>query len=581
MEDGGGDALTPQMVLAAARPPLEALGARAGRATVGIKGNMGLDGAGGAEFAPDGDVRAQGRLEQEPHHDRLSWRGGEEKSAPTTLGAPLGDGGETLGSSVLSPHRVPGGRSPTLICLSARCASTNLVELESDANHLRALAGVLPTSKLHTRTPPHTASSKHAHPQSDQLRTHCKQHDAQGGQEDVARTQVTTEVQRGLKPNHEGQSEQQQQQRSTQHEQQQQQQHQREPKAALAAEDGSAGQLGSADSPSAAAQGEQRALTEDGRAGQLGSADSHSAAAQGEQNALKEDERAPGVASLSAVAVPADPRLCRCGGATRCATREPKANGGGEGHSSPTIVDNGGSTGLAADGIDSSTQGAADNNGGSTGLAANGIDSSTQGAADNNGGSTGLAADSIDSSAGLAANGNGGSPELATDHDGGGTSAAAVGGGGAQVPPTHTCATPAQKGPEPRRSSAKARHSEQGAVAVEVAAHGGEPVEAAEEPRLDLEPRRILRYCAGQQARIRGVLCGLGLDVGRTADEPFDICSIAVEQYLQAQTTFRRLNVARHKCNRDCAQNNNLNNIRTDAIDLRPWLEGQGGQGEG
>ena len=43
MEDGGGDALTPQMVLAAARPPLEALGARDGRATGGRKGNMGLD----------------------------------------------------------------------------------------------------------------------------------------------------------------------------------------------------------------------------------------------------------------------------------------------------------------------------------------------------------------------------------------------------------------------------------------------------------------------------------------------------------------------------------------------------------
>eukprot|EP01050_Picozoa_sp_SAG11_P001693 SAG11_NODE_77_length_17985_cov_25.875657_2_plen_363_part_00 len=109
-------------------------------------------------------------------------------------------------------------------------------------------------------------------------------------------------------------------------------------------------------------------------------------------------------------------------------------------------------------------------------MAADGIDSSTQGAAD-----------SIDSSTGLAANGNDGSPELAADHYGG-ASAAAVGGGGAQVPPTHTCATPAQKGPGPRRSSAKARHSEQGAVAVEAAAHGGKPVEVAEEPKLDPEP---------------------------------------------------------------------------------------------
>ena len=42
MGDGGGDALTPQMVLAAARPPLEALGARSGRATGDFDGYMGL-----------------------------------------------------------------------------------------------------------------------------------------------------------------------------------------------------------------------------------------------------------------------------------------------------------------------------------------------------------------------------------------------------------------------------------------------------------------------------------------------------------------------------------------------------------
>ena len=65
MGDGGGDALTPQMALAAARPPLEALGARSGRATGDFVGYMGLEEAGGEELAHGG------RLEQEPHHDRL------------------------------------------------------------------------------------------------------------------------------------------------------------------------------------------------------------------------------------------------------------------------------------------------------------------------------------------------------------------------------------------------------------------------------------------------------------------------------------------------------------------------------
>ena len=51
MNDGGSGVLTPEMVLAAARPPLEALGARSGRATGDFNGYMGLEEAGGEELA--------------------------------------------------------------------------------------------------------------------------------------------------------------------------------------------------------------------------------------------------------------------------------------------------------------------------------------------------------------------------------------------------------------------------------------------------------------------------------------------------------------------------------------------------
>ena len=77
MEDGGGDALTPQMVLAAARPPLEALGARDGRATVGKKEDMGL-------VEDWGEVLA---AEQEPRRDRLSRPSGAETSGAAASGA--------------------------------------------------------------------------------------------------------------------------------------------------------------------------------------------------------------------------------------------------------------------------------------------------------------------------------------------------------------------------------------------------------------------------------------------------------------------------------------------------------------
>jgi hypothetical protein len=180
MEDGGGDGLTPQMVLAAARPPLEALGARDGRATGGRKGNMGLDEDWGEELA----------VEQEPRRDMLSRPGGAATSGAAASGAPCGEGGVRLGTSGLSPPGAPGGSTPTLISHSARYVTANRLYPSS-------------TSKLHTRTPPHTASQHSRIPQSDQLKVQCEQRGEQGAQEDVARTQVTTEVQRGLQPNHE------------------------------------------------------------------------------------------------------------------------------------------------------------------------------------------------------------------------------------------------------------------------------------------------------------------------------------------------------------------------------------------
>ena len=42
MDDGGSGVLTPEMVLAAARPPLEALGARSGRASERASGRSAL-----------------------------------------------------------------------------------------------------------------------------------------------------------------------------------------------------------------------------------------------------------------------------------------------------------------------------------------------------------------------------------------------------------------------------------------------------------------------------------------------------------------------------------------------------------
>ena len=98
MEDGGSSALTPEMVLAAARPPLEALGARSGRASGSNEGFMGLDGAGAEALAP----------EQEPRRDRLSRPGGAATSVATAQGAPAGDERLWLGSSGLSPPGAPG-----------------------------------------------------------------------------------------------------------------------------------------------------------------------------------------------------------------------------------------------------------------------------------------------------------------------------------------------------------------------------------------------------------------------------------------------------------------------------------------
>eukprot|EP01050_Picozoa_sp_SAG11_P006129 SAG11_NODE_464_length_9216_cov_131.568326_3_plen_471_part_00 len=208
MEDGGGDAMTPQMVLAAARPPLEALGARDGRAAMGNKGNMGLDEDWGEDLA----------VEQEPRRDRLSRPGGAETSDAAASGAPCGEGGMRLGTSGLSPPGVPGGSIPTLISHSARYVTANRLYLSS-------------TSKMHTRTPPHTASQHSRIPQSDQLKVQCEQRGEQGGQEDVARTQVTTEVQRGLQQ----QLQQLQQQWQQLQQQLQEQQQQREPMVAAAA----------------------------------------------------------------------------------------------------------------------------------------------------------------------------------------------------------------------------------------------------------------------------------------------------------------------------------------------------------
>ena len=86
---GGSDALTPETVLAAEGPSLEALGTRGGRGVGSCEKDMGLDGAGGAELAPDGDVEALRRLERTLGENRV----------PTAYGAPLRGREDLAGSS--------------------------------------------------------------------------------------------------------------------------------------------------------------------------------------------------------------------------------------------------------------------------------------------------------------------------------------------------------------------------------------------------------------------------------------------------------------------------------------------------
>ena len=108
---GGSDALTPETVLAAEGPPLEALGTRGGRGVGSCEKDMGLDGAGGAELAPNGDVRAQGRLE-------LTL---EELSGAAAHGAPRRGRGSKVGDVRASPPGRPAAAPPTLIPCFLRC----------------------------------------------------------------------------------------------------------------------------------------------------------------------------------------------------------------------------------------------------------------------------------------------------------------------------------------------------------------------------------------------------------------------------------------------------------------------------
>eukprot|EP01050_Picozoa_sp_SAG11_P003313 SAG11_NODE_185_length_13160_cov_9.118521_6_plen_215_part_00 len=141
MNDEGSGVLTPEMVLAAAEPPPEAPYARDARARDRKFDFMGLVGAGGAELALDGVMGTQGRLE----------RTLGAKSVAPALGAPR-KGQETVsGSSGLSLAGVLGGSNPRLMAQSPRCVSAFLAVPERGIGRLRALIGVSPTSKQHTR----------------------------------------------------------------------------------------------------------------------------------------------------------------------------------------------------------------------------------------------------------------------------------------------------------------------------------------------------------------------------------------------------------------------------------------------
>ena len=136
---GGSDALTPETVLAAEGPPLEALGARGGRGAGSCEKDMGLDGAGGAELAPDGDVEALRRLERTLGENRV----------PTAYGAPLRGREDLAGSSGLPLPGVPGGGNPTLMPNLPWCVSALEAALKRGVDQLGALIGVLPPNKVH------------------------------------------------------------------------------------------------------------------------------------------------------------------------------------------------------------------------------------------------------------------------------------------------------------------------------------------------------------------------------------------------------------------------------------------------
>ena len=139
---GGSGALTLAMGLAAEGPPVEAPGVRDARSVRGRKGTMGLDRAGGAELTPDGDGKAQGRLEPTL----------EELSGAAAPGAPRRGRGSKVGDVRASPPGAPGGSTPYADTLLPQVCTGHLATLKHGGNQLKALAGVLsPTNKVHTR----------------------------------------------------------------------------------------------------------------------------------------------------------------------------------------------------------------------------------------------------------------------------------------------------------------------------------------------------------------------------------------------------------------------------------------------
>ena len=209
-----------------------------------------------------------------------------------------------------------------------RCVSANLAELECDNHHLRALAGVSPTNTVHTPTaspalhgdcksmiakpflsaaaagaPVLTLSQVHLQPDQLERRLSCE-----GGGKRAEEPDAADSVSEGAASS-----------------QRQQQQQQREPAAALAAADSE--RRGDVDSPR-----QQRepkmvlAAATDERRGPMPTPQQRRGPEE-ELDAAANGKKAPGVATPSAVAVPAGTRLRRRGGTTRRAAPEPAISG--------------------------------------------------------------------------------------------------------------------------------------------------------------------------------------------------------------------------------------------------------------